>query len=64
MIEYCLNNVDAEVRTRLRALDDRTIERPCMQRCGDCWSGPFLVVDGERRCGSSHEVLIDRLETD
>lgn len=58
MIEYCLHNVDAATRARLRSLECRTVERECLQRCGTCWAGPFLVVDGEQHRGDSHADLV------
>lgn len=61
-IEYCLNNVDADARRRLgdRGTDE-VVETRCLQRCGDCYRGPFLVVDGELATGDSHAGILSAL---
>jgi uncharacterized protein YuzB (UPF0349 family) len=63
-VEYCIGNVDATARDRLRDLDCRTVEKPCLQRCGRCFEGPLLVVDGEPRSGESHAGLLSDLRDD
>jgi uncharacterized protein YuzB (UPF0349 family) len=61
-IEYCLNNVDADVRCRLRDREgDETVEQRCLQRCGDCYRDDFLVVDGELAAGGSHAEILSAL---
>ena len=62
-VEYCLGNVDSEARRRLRARDD-TREASCLEHCGRCHAGPFLVVDGGIRRGASHEALLAAIEED
>jgi uncharacterized protein YuzB (UPF0349 family) len=57
-VEYCIGNVDATARERLRGLDCRTVEKPCLQRCDRCFDGPILVVDGEARSAESHADLL------
>jgi len=64
-IECCLQNADPATRERLRRIDReaggvRTALSPCLQRCGDCRLGPFLVVDGELGRGR-HGALLDGL---
>jgi uncharacterized protein YuzB (UPF0349 family) len=61
--EYCLNNVDAGTRERLSDLDC-SVERRCLQRCGDCYRSDFLVVDGELETGESHEALLAATEVE
>lgn len=63
-IEYCLNNVDADARRRLDHRETgEVVETRCLQRCGDCYREPFLVVDGELATGGSHaEILAARAE--
>ena len=61
-VEYCIGNVDATARDRLRDLDCRTVEKPCLQRCGRCFDGPILVVDGEARSAGSYADLIAEVE--
>jgi len=34
-------------------------EQPCLQRCGRCYEGPFLVVDGELREGESYQDMLE-----
>ncbi|WP_458210381.1 DUF1450 domain-containing protein [Haladaptatus sp. NG-SE-30] len=63
-IEYCLSNISAETRTRLADCEFETVEERCLQRCGDCFSSSFLVVDGILVRGD-HERTMHRLaETD
>ncbi|WP_135820451.1 DUF1450 domain-containing protein [Halostella litorea] len=61
MIEYCLTNVDGAARDRLAARDD-TREAACLDRCGRCYAGPFLVVDGRVVTGESHAAVLDRVD--
>ncbi len=63
VINYCLSNVTAETRRQLRALDHVVVEDFCLQRCGDCFAGPFLLVDGQAVVGESHAQLIHELST-
>jgi len=61
-IEYCLNNVDADARRRLGECETGdTLETRCLQRCGDCYRSPFLVVDGELATGGSHADILSAL---
>ncbi|KZN23431.1 hypothetical protein A4G99_15730 [Haladaptatus sp. R4] len=63
-IEYCLSNVEEDVRCRLREVG--ADEHPCLEHCGICYARPFLVVDGTLRDGDDHEELLDgsRRETE
>ncbi|MFB6129802.1 MAG: DUF1450 domain-containing protein [Salinigranum sp.] len=61
LIECCLGNVDAPVRTRLAESDHPVRAKPCLQRCGDCYRGSFLVIDGEMVRGD-HRATLDRLD--
>lgn len=58
VVNYCLNNVTADVRRQLNALAQVVVEDYCLQRCGDCFAGPFLVVDGKLMTGASHAQMI------
>lgn len=62
-IEVCLNNVDAVTRQRLLASGLALIESSCLQRCGHCYAGPFLVIDGRLVAGPSHQQIIDKMIT-
>jgi uncharacterized protein YuzB (UPF0349 family) len=61
-IQCCLDNVDATTRSRVQAggtTVDATVQfRPCLQRCGTCYEGSFLIIDGDLRRGESHEGLL------
>jgi uncharacterized protein YuzB (UPF0349 family) len=59
LIEFCLNNVDADTRRILLSHAPMVKEQPCLQRCGRCYEGPFLVVDGELREGESHQDMLE-----
>lgn len=59
-IEYCLSNVSAETRERLADTEVEAVEERCLQRCGHCFSSPFLVVNGTVVHGD-HEQTIRRL---
>jgi uncharacterized protein YuzB (UPF0349 family) len=59
---YCLRNVTPEARARLRQSPHHVIEDFCLQRCGDCEQGPFLVVDGALVAGCNHLTLLDDLD--
>jgi uncharacterized protein YuzB (UPF0349 family) len=58
LVEYCLNNVDVATRAALWASGLAVEESSCLQRCGQCWAGPFLVVDGEVIVGAPHLALL------
>lgn len=61
-IECCLHNVSSDARTTLNESDHTVREAICLERCGECDEGSFLVVDGTFRTGSSHGDLLDSLE--
>lgn len=61
VINYCLSNVTAETRRQLRGLEHVVVEDFCLQRCGDCFAGPFLLIDGQLVRGESHAQLIHEL---
>lgn len=59
-IEYCVQNVSSDIRTRLKECDSETNEEICLQRCGDCFDTEFLIVDGKPVEGD-HERLLDQV---
>ena len=63
-IEYCINNVDAAARAALLRSGLAAEESSCLQRCGQCFAGPFVVVDGDLIDGPSHAALLARLQPD
>jgi uncharacterized protein YuzB (UPF0349 family) len=58
VVNYCLNNVTIDERQELNALDLVVVEDYCLQRCGDCFATPFLVVDGKLITGASHAQIL------
>lgn len=60
-IEYCLANVDAEARPRLRSRSN-VREASCLEECGRCRATSFLVVDGRVRTGSDHDAILAGLD--
>lgn len=58
IVEYCVNNVDDETRALLLNAGLLAGESSCLQRCGSCYAGPFLVVDGEMIEGATHRELL------
>lgn len=62
LIECCLSNVSADARAALDESDQRVREAICLDRCGDCYAEPFLVVDGDLRKGESHQKLLYSIE--
>lgn len=66
-IEYCRHNGDCTVNDVLLDSSLDVDVRFCLDRCGECYDEPFLLVDGEMVTGSSHrEILaeIDGIEHD
>lgn len=56
-IEYCLGNVDPDARRRLRSRSDAR-EATCLDHCGRCHAGPFIVVDDDVVEGPTHEAIL------
>jgi uncharacterized protein YuzB (UPF0349 family) len=59
-VEFCINNVDDGARALLVESGLAVGESMCLQRCGHCYAGPFLVVDGELIEGVPHAALVRR----
>lgn len=60
--ECCVNNVDVSTLDRLGDADVEVTRQHCLQRCGVCREGPFLVVDGAPTRGDSHEAILTALD--
>lgn len=58
LVEYCVNNVTAETRTKLATASAETRGLPCLERCGTCRREALLVVDGEVHTGDAHDPLL------
>lgn len=57
-------NVNASALERLQESDCPQRPTLCLDRCGQCRSEDFLVVDGELRDGASHRSLLADAESD
>ncbi|WP_227357214.1 DUF1450 domain-containing protein [Haladaptatus salinisoli] len=57
-IEYCVQNVSADVRSHLEACEFDVREEACLQRCGDCFDTEFLVVNGTLVEGDHDRLLV------
>lgn len=62
--ECCVSNVDAEARALLTESDVDAVESYCLDRCGECYEGPFLVVDGTVVRGKSYEAVLGEVTED
>lgn len=62
LLECCLSNVSSDARIALDQSDHEVRETICLDRCGDCYDQPFLVVDGDLQTGSSHRELLRSLD--
>lgn len=63
-IECCLDNVSVDEHLELAAGDTAVEMQYCLQRCGICYSSPFLVVDGDVIQGASHREILESLGED
>lgn len=61
-ISYCLSNVSQETRRRLKCSGRVVIEDVCLQRCGHCFGGPFLLVGERLVSGASHEEMLQSID--
>lgn len=55
LIEYCVTNVPPEVRESLPLEAEAS---PCLMRCGQCYEGAMLAIDGDLCCGEDHETIL------
>jgi len=58
-VEYCVNNVDTEARSRLIEADITIHQQHCLRHCGLCHDRPFVVRDGDVVRLESHRTLIE-----
>lgn len=61
VVSYCLSNVDAETRALLRQSGLQVFEDHCLQRCGDCLLGPFLLLGETMVQGETHEAILEQV---
>lgn len=61
-INYCLQNIDPATRALLRTCGHSVIEDVCLQRCGRCYDGPYLVVNGAVVTGESHQEILEKID--
>lgn len=62
LIEYCLGNVTEKERQVLRDSSIPTRECRCLDHCGDCFEGGFVVKDGEMCTGDDYESVMDTVK--
>lgn len=62
LIECCTNNLTVETWSTLRDSTVEVDQQYCLQRCGVCHDGPFVVVDGDTARGSSYETILEDLQ--
>lgn len=62
LLECCLSNVSLDARVALDESDHEIRETICLDRCGDCYAQPFLVVDGDIYTGETHRDLLESLD--
>jgi uncharacterized protein YuzB (UPF0349 family) len=63
VINYCLSNIDEVTRTLLRRSEFEVVEDFCLNRCGTCYEGPFLVVEGRLFTGESHQAILEQVKS-
>lgn len=54
-MEYCVQNVPPDIRD---CLPPEAEASPCLMRCGHCYEGAILAIDGKVYTGESHETLL------
>lgn len=64
LLECCLSNVSSDARVALNESDHEIREAFCLDRCGQCYDDPFLVVNGDLRTGDSHRDLLRLLDAE
>lgn len=60
-VECCLSNATEAFAQDVDALDVDLRTYRCLEQCGHCFNGPFMVVDGTLHRGESQEALIAEL---
>lgn len=60
-IECCTNNLTMDSWETLRKSEIEFDQQYCLQRCGVCHDGPFVVIDGEMISGASYDEIIDQI---
>lgn len=56
-VECCADGLTTELRSELADANVRVDEQYCLQRCGLCYHGAFVVVDGSVvRAGDADEL--------
>lgn len=58
VIEVCLSNIDTNERANLYENGEDVIVQPCLEQCGICYAGSFLVVDGRLETGANHSAIL------
>lgn len=56
-IEFCTRNVDMDRYQQLLDLDVDVRQQHCLNRCGRCRRGQFLIINGSVFEAAYHEIL-------
>lgn len=62
-VECCTNNLSMDEWADLRESEIGVDQQYCLQRCGVCHDGPFMIVDGEMVRGESYDELLNASQT-
>jgi len=65
IIEFCASNMHNGTNKVLKALEADpsvdVIEYGCLGNCGECYSNPYALVNGEIISGDTSEQLMERI---
>lgn len=62
LLECCLSNISPGAQVALDESEHKVRESICLDRCGDCYAQPFLVIDGNIHLGESHQDILDSVD--
>jgi uncharacterized protein YuzB (UPF0349 family) len=65
IIEFCVNNMASGSEKVMKELevnpDYDVIDYGCLGNCGECYTNPYALVNGEIVSGESPEQLLDNI---
>lgn len=67
LVEFCASNVSSysrEVMEQLESdpvLDADVLEYGCLGYCGECYLGPFALVNGDFVTAETPQALLDKI---
>ena len=59
LVECCVHNLTGDSREPVDRIDDEVRMSFCLDRCGTCYEGPFLVIDGKLQAGGSYKEILN-----